>query len=878
VSVAKKLVVRAIVCQDLHTESTSYNERRDDHIPGELYKLFCRCCYLNGDNLAEYIEGLRNIVRCLGRVDVNEIYDYVFDKDHHIISLRDLQDVVSDDLGEVVVIPLVVMENMILERKRLENEDSLAVIEELEYTRKGKEMPERMRANRDVEDRWQNIDLEYSEGCSNCRLCRPEGSDVNDPLWFDFYRIWSDDVRRDRSGLRNVKVHRYRAWAHSLVMCSECVSFFLSQCASKRRADWEYTWPSFYWNMLTGKDASNENSFYDVYSPAFLWRFVPSSIRIYWRQPLFDHFLDRYCFLYDAQEPSPFFVDKTSELRMFWSNVTEYTMHGMLKALDPERVGLPEEVPFLLPTVLCPWGCCEFPHASKHILPPIIIQQMLPKVQLNLMSDWSTKMYLVESIRLDYIRRQGESLDYVLMNKKWPILPTMFFVRGKGMMVAVCRHHCKAATQRRLYTHPPRRPRDFKLSAFRPDQLSHVVMQPRLASPVVMKGINTVPTSMWQSNSYMGSDSCNISSTGKFDCLSSNYMSFLHEVLSMQRDDIKELASVYVKEGLILKSIAEQWLLQYDTLYGDDVVLPLVRGSTYVPTLNAIELQRDVSTGGRFDVLCCVKEIDANGNPVTVDRVVKVKRTWCKMNNNVQIEDGDGYGIRPKAISDFDRYKPNSLVRRMSMLTWVVLGCVSSVKELYQVIDVKRVPHSYSNFSGYLMTYIHHQLAKHCDGIADKKSPFTRKATTQDMLCDAFCKSLPANLRTNALNMDEVDDSSYYGFGFEYMSSIMPSLEYPNLWIGEMLPFDIDLSNISVFIVVGACRPSGSAYFYSTVGKCDKFEARSLTVIETPSKRTSQSKYWGTRIVRHGNGFNGWWEQKRGQKMFAEEHIDGRYR
>jgi hypothetical protein len=69
--------------------------------------------------------------------------------------------------------------------------------------------------------------------------------------------------------------------------------------------------------------------------------------------------------------------------------------------------------------------------------------------------------------------------------------------------------------------------------------------------------------------------------SGKFESGVSHVMNCLHEVLSCQRQDIRELVSAYVKERIVHPDIAENWLREYDRLYGDDVVKSLVRGSTY---------------------------------------------------------------------------------------------------------------------------------------------------------------------------------------------------------------------------------------------------------------------------------------------------------
>jgi hypothetical protein len=332
---------------------------------------------------------------------------------------------------------------------------------------------------------------------------------------------------------------------------------------------------------------------------------------------------------------------------------------------------------------------------------------MLPLVQLNLTADGYKKMYLVDSSRLDYIRRDREDLDYLMMNSDWLISPTCFMRREEGYMIGVCRHHGQSHTQHRLYCHAPRKPNGNKLSAFRADQNSNVVLQPRVAVPVQRRAMNTVPTTFYSNHNYKGSDSANISIGGVFDCKGSRVMSRSHEILSMDRPDLVDLAKVMIREGIVMPELVEDWLNEYKSKYPPHIVLNLKRGSTYVPAINAVQLQMDASHGNRIRVLA--QEVVGRGeNSCVADVLLEVKQPWCGAIYNVQVEDVDNYGVRPKAIPKVDlnnkartrlKNKPDELDERMSMLTWAMLGVVSGCKELYRAINKKTVHHSHKNFS-----------------------------------------------------------------------------------------------------------------------------------------------------------------------------------
>ena len=102
-------------------------------------------------------------------------------------------------------------------------------------------------------------------------------------------------------------------------------------------------------------------------------------------------------------------------------------------------------------------------------------------------------MYRVETSRLDYIRIEGEPIDYVLMNANWPILLSMRMILGKGLVAMVCRHHGEIHNVHRLYPHPPKKPMN-NLSSVWVDSLSHSIQRQRTLKTVVADKCNTTLT------------------------------------------------------------------------------------------------------------------------------------------------------------------------------------------------------------------------------------------------------------------------------------------------------------------------------------------------------------------------------------------------
>ena len=146
-----------------------------------------------------------------------------------------------------------------------------------------------------------------------------------------------------------------------------------------------------------------------------------------------------------------------------------------------------------------------------------------------------------------------------------------------------------------------------------------------------------------------------------------------------------------------------------------------IRGSTYTPTWNAIRMQK-VSTEND-EILVTKLKTDKKG--VVVEEQEEVCRTWAGSIYNMQVEDGEGYGWRMKAIPQLSLQgakkaakkksssenagskADSSLLKpalRATMLTYVLLCLYGLCKEFYHILENKNDVHSQDNFSGHMLT------------------------------------------------------------------------------------------------------------------------------------------------------------------------------
>ena len=53
-----------------------------------------------------------------------------------------------------------------------------------------------------------------------------------------------------------------------------------------KRKNWENTWPSFYRDLLFGKQKTDGRQFHDICGASKLWQLVPETIRPFWKNRL----------------------------------------------------------------------------------------------------------------------------------------------------------------------------------------------------------------------------------------------------------------------------------------------------------------------------------------------------------------------------------------------------------------------------------------------------------------------------------------------------------------------------------------------------------------------------------------------------------------
>lgn len=707
----------------------------------------------------------------------------------------------------------------------------------------------------------------YTEGkCSNCRRTNLSSDAIYS---FPTYVLYSHKIKKVNTPLRHVPSHKSVEDARPVTLCDCCYRFLKADSSfDKDRFKWKNIWPSFFWNLLVGKDKSTGIPFCVSYEPEHLWRFIPSSCRQYWLKPLKKYKEYKSCSL---DEPKSFFVDRTLDLRDFQSNINRFDFKGFLQALDPSRLsGVRDEdcgVPSILPNVLCPWGCSEFCHRTCEVEPAGLIQHHLRRVQLNLPSSLYDKLYLMETSRFDYLRGSDVGCDYVLMNKNWPILPSMI-LSGNGMSMLVCRNHFKPSDQKRLHPHLPRKVL-HPLASTRSANLCHAVIRPRSLKSQISSKFNTSASVRTLVSGFSGSDTACVSVNQSF--LGSSRILLEDEVLSMrERPDIVHLAEAMVREDKIHPDLKKDWEDNANVLFGarEEEVAKARIGATFTPTKNALILQTHACDSSKIDAIILKKKHEKDPQDKQyVESKILCGRNWDPILGNIQVEDDENYGWPFKAIKP---YSTDVSFDNVVML-WCLTGMVSGCAELHYAIDRKSLPHHCHGWTGNLLTHISCEYMKHRDARRPSENPFVKSEALGHVKTD-LTRLMPLDMST--FDGEPSDDPGlFFRLNEDYFRSIFPSDDFRNVSVHDSVDTIISKSHLvsghDIFIVVSSTEPTGESHFClptsldNTIGNV-KYEAR-VAIGISPLDDESR-KFSGIRFSRHGNGYDNWWYQERRSK------------
>ena len=486
-------------------------------------------------------------------------------------------------------------------------------------------------------------------------------------------------------------VQKSTAYVTQLKLCQECSNFLIHEKEHTVAYTGKHAWPSFVWNLLTDENIHN------VYGNK-IWQFIPYQWRLWWIDSIQSECPDFFSNVTLHMPPS-IFVDITHEKQVWKEDIKSYMLSRLASSCNK----------YMMPNILCPWGCTEFNHKCGYIPFQLVWQRFLPKCIIDLINKGDNeKVKFVQSARDDYIRFKN-NYECWLLNPKWRIKPSLIIDPEKGVLVLTCRHHNSGTTK--LMLHVPRQPHHI-LPSRESDQLCHGVIKSRTIQPLKASTYSISYQMHEQRGTFNGIDTCNITNYGRFDFCSK--ITHDNECRSIgNRPDINSLLNKLCNEKKITEEIANS-MRESSKAYCDRIDFDtLVSSSTYVPLEAAMMLHDDFNKK-IVNVIWDMRGEDDNGNPLPPMQH-KVRKAWP--NVIYPLQKNDKFGAPFPEVPDISSSNYN-----ISML-WAVTALMSRLESLW--FTIMNIEEFYqSEWYGWVLTYVSKNCFPQFNRRHEPKDPF----------------------------------------------------------------------------------------------------------------------------------------------------------
>jgi hypothetical protein len=403
---------------------------------------------------------------------------------------------------------------------------------------------------------------EQLERCRNCSRKKNAMIEFTDPYCLDLALYECTGVQTHLK-FSILKVSDMIDETHTIALCCECASFLV--LAEKQTMN--NVWPTFMWNVLS-------NEVIRGHFGVQVWSYIPMKWRHWW--------IDDFMRLHGGNEaismesPKAIF-DELSDSRMeLMKSLKELKLGELMKSVNKH----------LFPTILCPWGCSEFPHKIE-LLPMDIVFLRYLGPGVAMVTRGTTTATQMKGSRDDYVNVEKEI--YLLMNPAWRVMPSIVFDIDKGPSVIVCQNH--KGGSRLDYIHVPVHPRTTLPAKFL-DQLSPAVMQSRVIHSMRVKNYSISFQMHEMRGSFAGLDTLSLGSNRRFDFRS--LITMENEAIALCcRKDVCGLVMRLLQSGKIPEFLVENMMDAARNMF-DNVIFCARRfgGVTYMSYGDAIKLKK----------------------------------------------------------------------------------------------------------------------------------------------------------------------------------------------------------------------------------------------------------------------------------------------
>ena len=533
-----------------------------------------------------------------------------------------------------------------------------------------------------IPDQENEIDEEGSNQqiykCDNCHRHEIPNS-TNDYL-LDLSPIQSSHIKTHR---QYGKLDRTRSQdSIQYTVCIQCKTL-LTSIDTEEATQYKNIWPSFLWEVLSSDETIK------AYGASFIWKFIPFEWREWWYHELMRQFPFYYRNIM-LDNPKPIFLDRTKDFKS-WND-----------AIESQKLSRIADVcnQFLIPTVLCPWGCSDFLHHAGSINLNLIIQRYLPKCIL-----FDNDTTTIDPSRDDFIRDNTNDYDKWLGNVLWKVMPTIIIKNGVPFVLS-CKDHDGGDCH--FHLHCPRW--STNLSAHFSDQLCHAVVKPRTIKTMKIGFNSTSYQMVEQRTSWKGPDSINITSCGHTDH-NSVLLKEAEGRSFKNRTDMKSLIKRLIDDNKMSSDHAEGIEQFAEIVESRHNFSMLKEGSTYVPAVIAISMKEEARN--REVTAIIDDDIDEEGN-LLCPYPKKFKRIWplyiypCQKVTK--------YGTKMLSVPLYSV--------PYSMLLWLTSSLLIKVETIWNILATSEL--KTSEWVGFLLMYLSkttlHHINRRAIGVFRKKN------------------------------------------------------------------------------------------------------------------------------------------------------------
>ena len=489
--------------------------------------------------------------------------------------------------------------------------------------------------------------------CSNCKRRNYEKISSYEIS----FSLYPRNQLKQRKKFRFVTCSRLSIELVSL--CSECAKYLLNEDG----LSYANMWPSFLWYFLSNEEV------HQLYGNQ-KWKFIPDSLLLGWYHIYQQEVQQR--------EYASFFTDVTMDKSNFDIGTRNPLLSKVAETCNK----------YLIPTILCPWGCSEYLHRSGKLPIDIILQRFVSKVNLILIHD-TDDCVKVFSARDDFIREDPSDYDNILLNPKWKVCPKWCFT-DEGPFILTCGDHDRGT--RKKYIHLARNPFGHNLPSSFGDQLCHVVLKPRLIKPMKASKYSNTYQMHEQKGCFHGIDTCSLTTVGDFSVR--DPIIDEQEALSIcNRADIIALLTKLERNKIICSGKAEDMKVDAFEKMKNLDISNYICGSTYISIEDAVYLQKNLN------------EVNLMKVRSWRNQIIQCKRNWVQQIIYSQKMDKWKYGAQFPVIGPLKNNNGSN-----TLCLWMLARMALSVKELWKLIDAKQK--NVRSWDGWFLTYFSRECFK----------------------------------------------------------------------------------------------------------------------------------------------------------------------